>query len=127
MSTRPTAPLDVARTYLRAMENVDFDTGLQYISADCEYTNGPMGTFRGPAGVRAVLEPFFAPIEKNEFVVHREAVSGPIVFIERLDRHLLGGKWIELPVNAVFEVHDGLITVWHEYFDLGTIQAQMTA
>lgn len=127
MSTRPTNPLDVARAYLTAMERMDFDAGLQFVGPDCEYTNGPMGTSRGHAGVRAQLEPFFAPIEKNEFIVRREAVSGPIVFIERLDRHLLGGKWIELPINSVFEVHDGLITVWHEYFDVGTIQAQMTA
>ena len=26
----------------------------------------------------------------------------------------------ELPVNSAFEVHDGLITVWRDYFDLGT-------
>lgn len=50
---------------------------------------------------------------------------GDTVFIERLDRHLLQGRWIELPVTGVFEVKNGQIGVWHEYFDIGTLQAQL--
>ena len=42
------------------------------------------------------------------------------MFLERLDRHRLDHGWRELPVNSVFEVHDGLITVWRDYFDLLT-------
>ena len=40
--------------------------------------------------------------------------------VERLDRHHLDHGWRELPVNSVFEVHDGVITVWRDYFDLPT-------
>lgn len=62
----------------------------------------------GHTGVRQVLEPFFAPIHENEFsVVRRRAASGPVVFLERLDRHRLDHGWRELPVNSVFEVQDG--------------------
>ena len=67
-----------------------------------------------------VLEPFFAPIHENDFVILRSAASGPVVFFERLDRHRLDHGWRELPVNSVFEVHDGKITVWRDYFDLLT-------
>ena len=28
--------------------------------------------------------------------------------------------WRDLAVNSVFEVHDGKITVWRDYFDLMT-------
>jgi limonene-1,2-epoxide hydrolase len=42
------------------------------------------------------------------------------VFFERLDRHRLDFGWRELAVNSVFEVHDGKITVWRDYFDLAT-------
>jgi len=87
--------------------------------------NGPMGTVRGPAGVRAMLEPFFAPMLENQFLIRREVTSGPIVFMERLDRHLLPTGWVELPVTGVYEVHNGRITVWHDYFDAQTIQSQL--
>ena len=64
--------------------------------------------------------PFFEPIHENEFLQLRRAADGAVVFVERLDRHRLDHGWRELPVNSVFEVHDGLITVWRDYFDLMT-------
>ncbi|MGD9934596.1 MAG: limonene-1,2-epoxide hydrolase family protein [Dehalococcoidia bacterium] len=121
MAGTPSAPIDVVRAFLAAMKIKDYDTGLRYISSDCEYDNVPLGRVQGPAGVRGVLEPFFAPTLENEFLVLREVADGPIVFMERLDRHRLANGWVELPVTGVWEVHGGLITVWHDYFDAATI------
>jgi limonene-1,2-epoxide hydrolase len=74
-----------------------------------------------------VLEPFFSPTLENEFRILREASVGPVVFLERLDRHRLQDKWVELPVTGVFEVHDGLITYWRDYYDAPTILSQLPA
>lgn len=120
MDDRTSTPAEVVEAFLHAFEQMDFDQALTHLGADVEYTNVPIGTVRGRAGVRQVLEPFFAPIHENEFVVLRQAAAGAVVFAERLDRHRLDHGWRELPVNSVFEVHDGLITVWRDYFDLGT-------
>lgn len=118
-------PLETVRTFMKVMEPLDYDTALQYVADTCEYTNPPpIGTVTGPAGVRAVLEPFFSPTLENEFRVLRELASGPLVVLERLDRHLLADKWVELPVTGVFEVHDGKITYWRDYFDAATIMSQ---
>jgi limonene-1,2-epoxide hydrolase len=110
----------VVNNFLRVFESMDFDAALPMLADDCEYTNVPLGTVRGHAGVRSVLEPFFAPIHENEFVVLRTAAEGPVVVVERLDRHRLDHGWRELPVVGVFEVHDGRITVWRDYFDAMT-------
>lgn len=115
-----TAPGEVVAAFIQAFEAMDFDAALSFIAPECEYTNVPMGSAKGPEGVRSVLEPFFAPIDENDFVIHRKAVEGKVVFYERLDRHHLGDSWRELPVIGVFEVEDGLITLWREYFDLAT-------
>lgn len=120
MDDRTSTPAEVVEAFLHAFEQMDFDQALTHLGAAVEYTNAPIGTVRGHAGVRQVLEPFFAPIHENEFVVLRKAAAGAVVFAERLDRHRLDHGWRELPVNSVFEVHDGLITVWRDYFDLGT-------
>ena len=122
-----TSPSEIVRAFMAAMELKDYDSGLKLLSADCEYTTIPMSTVRGPEAVRAVLEPFFAPVIENEFLILREASAGPIVFIERLDRHRLAKGWVELPVTGVLEVHGGKITVWREYFDLATIMKEMPA
>ncbi|MEQ1780287.1 MAG: limonene-1,2-epoxide hydrolase family protein [Hyphomonadaceae bacterium] len=115
------SPTDTVVAFLRAMMAKDYEVGLTMVADGCEYTNIPMSTVEGPAGVRAVLEPFFAPTIRNEFVVRHQVEVGPVVFLERLDRHLLPKGWVELPVTGVFEVHDGKITLWRDYFDLATI------
>jgi limonene-1,2-epoxide hydrolase len=120
MTERTTDPGELVATFLETFAAMDFDAALGFLSDDVEYTNVPLGTVRGLAGVREVLEPFFAPIKENEFVILRRAAAGPVVFFERLDRHLLDHGWRELPVNSVFEVHDGKIAVWRDYFDLAT-------
>lgn len=120
MNGQESTPNGVVESFLHAFERMDFDRALALLAADVEYTNVPIGTVHGHEGVRQVLEPFFAPIHENEFVVLRRAAAGPVVFAERLDRHRLDHGWRELPVNSVFEVHDGLITVWRDYFDLAT-------
>jgi limonene-1,2-epoxide hydrolase len=118
-------PLDTVKAFMKAMEPLDYDTALRYVAETCEYINPPpIGPVTGPAGVRAVLEPFFLPTVENEFRILRELASGPVVMLERLDRHRLADKWVELPVTGVFEVHGGLITYWRDYFDAATILSQ---
>lgn len=123
--TAAATPMEIAKAFMKAMEPLDYDTALKLVSPTVEYVNPPpIGTVRGPAGIRAVLEPFFAPTLENEFRVLREAANGAVVVLERLDRHKLKDKWVELPVTGVFEVHDGLITYWRDYFDAPTIMSQ---
>ncbi|MBY0583073.1 MAG: nuclear transport factor 2 family protein [Sphingomonas sp.] len=120
-------PIDIVTSMTDAMAVKDYDSALQWFTDDCEYTNLPMGSVTGPAGVRSVLEPFFAPTIENEFRIVRTAVDGNIVFTERLDRHLIDTGWVELPVTGVFVIESGKIAVWREYFDLGTIVRQWPA
>mgnify|MGYP000909111146 CR=1 FL=1 len=71
----------VVQAFLTTFEAMDFDAALPFLADDCEYTNVPLGTVRGHAGVRSVLEPFFAPIHENEFVILRRAADGPVVVV----------------------------------------------
>ena len=119
------SPIDIVRQFMRLMEPLNYDAALKLVSPTCEYTNPPpIGTVHGPMGIRAVLEPFFAPTLENEFRILRAAESGSVVLLERLDRHRLADRWVELPVTGVYEVHDGLMTYWRDYFDAATILSQ---
>ncbi len=122
------SPIDIVRQFMTLMEPLDYDAALTLVSDTCEYINPPpIGAVQGPAGIRAVLEPFFAPTLENEFRILRSAQSGNVVLLERLDRHRLADRWVELPVTGVYEVHDGLITYWRDYFDAATIMSQWPA
>ena len=127
MSTDKAQPIDVVTAFLGAMEKLDYDTAMTFVSHDCEYVNpDPVGTVHGPEAIRGILEPFFAPTLKNEWVIKKTAVAGPVVFMERVDRHQLAKGWAELPVSGVFEVHDSRITAWRDYFDFATIERGFT-
>lgn len=115
-------PEEIVKKFMSLMEKLDYDTALELVTDDVEYTNVPMGTVHGPEGIRSVLQPFFAPTTENEWVILATAANGSTVFMERLDRHHLKGGWAELPVVGVFEVRDGKIAKWRDYFDLPTIQ-----
>lgn len=117
-----TNPTEIVSTFMKYMENLNYDEALTLVTDDVEYTNIPMGTVRGPEGIRSVLEPFFAPTISNQWVIKAAAENGTTVFMERLDRHQLKNGWAELPVVGVFELRDGKIAKWRDYFDLATIQ-----
>ena len=53
--------------------------------------------------------------------------QGPIVMTERVDYVKLGGKTAGLQVAGVFEVHDGVITAWRDYFDPTEFGSQLSA
>lgn len=53
-----------------------------------------------------------------------EAAQGSTVFFERLDRHQLADKWVEVPIAGVFEVENGKIIYWRDYFDAGRLLSQ---
>jgi limonene-1,2-epoxide hydrolase len=56
------------------------------------------------------------------------ASTGNTVLAERLDRFVMGGKAIDVPVVGVFEVGDsGKFTAWRDYFDWGRIMDQVEA
>jgi limonene-1,2-epoxide hydrolase len=118
-------PLQIVTAFMNEFEKMDFDAGVTYVADDIEYINSPGTVVRGPSGVRAVLEPFFVPIEENEFIILRQVTEGNVVVLERLDRHRVPQGWFELPVTGVFEVNNGKITYWREYFDLETVRVAM--
>jgi limonene-1,2-epoxide hydrolase len=124
MMTTQMSAADTVHAFLNAVTASDYDAAMTLIAEDCQYENMPMGKAVGPAGV---LEPFFSPTLENEFIILRELMNGNTVFTERLDRHRLATGWVELPVAGVWEVENGLITVWREYFDAATILSKWPA
>jgi limonene-1,2-epoxide hydrolase len=60
-----------------------------------------------------------------EFRVINIAANGPVVMTERVDVFKLPHKSFELRVMGTFEVSDGKINAWRDYFDLNQFNSQM--
>jgi limonene-1,2-epoxide hydrolase len=96
---------------------------LGYFTDDAVYHNMPMEPVTGKNGIREVLN-LFIPAEDVEAEITLLATRGNVVFTERVDRMTVGGKRVVLPCAGVFELRDGKITAWRDYFDLATWQRQ---
>ena len=51
--------------------------------------------------------------------------NGDTVLTERVDVFQLPNAVIELPVMGTFEVRDGKIAAWRDYFDLNQYMSQL--
>jgi limonene-1,2-epoxide hydrolase len=111
---------------MAAAERRDYDAALPLLAEDVEYQNMPLPAVHGRDAVRDTVEALLSMCTGSEWVVHRELADGDLVMNERTDRFELNGVWADLPVAGVFEVRDGQITLWRDYFDLPTIMAAMT-
>lgn len=118
---------EIVATFIAAVERGDVDEALKHMASDAEYDNVPMGKNVGHDAIRQTLSMFVSPQNPAQFEVVRQAVQGNLVFNERVDRLVFGGKQIEVPVVGVWEVDPSTekITLWRDYFDMGQITAQM--
>jgi limonene-1,2-epoxide hydrolase len=110
--------------FCHAWAKRDVDGILGYFASDAVYHNIPLEPAAGLDAIRAVLEMFVPPADEIEFVIHKIMSDGDTVFTERTDRFVTNGKRIALPVAGVFELRDGKIAAWRDYFDLQTFMNQ---
>jgi limonene-1,2-epoxide hydrolase len=120
-----TSTLELVNTFMKAAAAGDYDTALSMLSEDIEYQNMPLPAVTGRDAVRATLDALLGMASESEWVVHRELANDTTVMNERTDRFHVGDRWLELPVAGVFQIRDGQIVLWRDYFDLETIMKQM--
>jgi limonene-1,2-epoxide hydrolase len=120
-----TDPLEVVRAFCDAWSEFDLETIMGFFSDDAVYHNIPIDPVAGSDAIRATVEMFTAAARHIEFRVLHAVAEGPVVLTERLDVFELPGATIELPVMGTFEVHDGRITAWRDYFDLQQYLSQV--
>lgn len=110
------SPEDVVNAFCEAL-NADLETALRFIAPACVYQNMPFAPVHGPAGVRDTLVGFFRITGPVRIETIRQVACGKLVMNERLDHFAPpSGRPFALPVAGAFEVENGLITAWRDYF-----------
>jgi limonene-1,2-epoxide hydrolase len=117
---------ELVTEFCKLWANPDPDQIASYFADDGIYHNIPMPPAEGREAIREFLDVMLAGFDGIDFQVHRQLSDGSVVMNERTDRmRRIGGGEIELPVMGVFEVRDGRIAVWRDYFDLATVTAAL--
>jgi limonene-1,2-epoxide hydrolase len=122
-------PGDLVTRFIGLLSARDLDGAAALVSEDFEYDNVPMGVARGPRALQDTLAGFFSLCTGVDWEILRQVSTGDLVrgtvLNERDDRIEIHGRRASLPVAGVFEVRDGLIILWRDYFDKETLLAAM--
>lgn len=110
----------LVRDFCAAWQRRNIEELVGFFTPDAVYHNMPMAPVSGHDGIRQVLQLFVPPAQSIEFEVLNLASTGSAVLAERVDRFVMSGKKVELPVVGVFEIRDGKIAIWRDYFDMQT-------
>lgn len=105
-------------------EQPDVGTLLAYFTDDAVYHNIPFPPAVGKEAIETTLKGIMEMTSRGWEIKHQVA-QGDVVLNERVDRFERDGKPMEIPVCGVFELRDGKIAAWRDYFDYGMMQKQM--
>jgi ketosteroid isomerase-like protein len=102
----------------------DFAAVRTYFTEDAHYTDvpAPEDGARGPDAIEARLRLGIEPLERYVPRPGKMVAEGDMVILEHSEEwHWGTGETVVLPFVSVFELRDGLIARWWDYWDLGTL------
>src|ERR1700739_451889 len=113
----------VVREFCAAAATRDAEELRAFFSDDVVYHNIPMDPAEGIEATMGVVNMFVTMCDALDFEVHHLASDGSTVLTERTDTFTIKGKTAPLPVMGAFNVVDGKITAWRDYFDMAQVTA----
>lgn len=116
----------VIREFIGAWSRLDPAELASYFTEDGVYHNIPTGPVGGRDAVEQMIRGFIASWTKTEWEIVTLMSRGDVVIAERVDRTQAGDKSVDLPCVGIYEMVDGKIKVWRDYFDLATFTSAMT-
>jgi limonene-1,2-epoxide hydrolase len=117
---------EVVQQFCAAFSTKDVDTIASLLADDVVYHNVGMAPADGKEASLATIQGFLDMAEAMSFEIHRIAASGESVLTERTDTFTINGARAPIPVMGTFDLRDGLIVGWRDYFDLGLTTKMMS-
>jgi limonene-1,2-epoxide hydrolase len=124
-SDRSDRDIAVVEALFDAFRSLDTGAALALMADDIVYQNVPFPADRGKAAVTRTLTAFGRLVTGFAVEMRHIAARSGVVLTERVD--ILTGPllYLDLPVCGTFEVRDGRITLWRDYFDLAGAGAKL--
>ena len=111
--------------FVESWSKLDAAELASYFSEDGTYFNIPAQPVTGRQNIEQFIAGFIATWTSTQWDILNIAEDGERVYCERLDRTKTTQGDVDLPCFGVFEMKDGKIHVWRDYFDMGTYARAM--
>jgi limonene-1,2-epoxide hydrolase len=116
----------VVREFLAAWSKRDGDVLADYFQEDAVWHECWRDPVLGREAIRAELKFQISWATDFELEVRTIATVGSSVLNERIDRFVMNGRQITVPVAGVFEVtDDGKFSAWRDYYDWNQLSEQL--
>ena len=120
-------PRALVEEFCEAWSAKDADRLAGYFTDDAVYHNMPIQPLEGREAIRGFLAGFLSGVDTAEFQIRNLVASGDVVMTERVDVfRTTAGREGSFPVAGVFEIRDGKIAAWRDYFDMAQVTAFLT-
>ncbi len=116
--------IQIVLDFVDAWNRKDVDGIMSYFSDDPIYHNIPVEPTVGREAVRASVAGLIGISETVHWEMINIAQSGNSVLTERVDSMLINGTMVDMPVMGTFDIKDGKITEFRDYFDMGMWNTQ---
>jgi limonene-1,2-epoxide hydrolase len=108
----------IVERLLRSYERGDVDEMLECFTENAVYHPIPMRRAVGKPAIRQMVSEWFKMMTVIGAEIHRQVSDGQTVMHERTDRCMVGDREVVTPTAAIYDIEDGLISGWREYFDI---------
>lgn len=112
------------RQFIAAWRRLDPKELANYFTEAGCYHNMPMQPVCGRSNVEKMIAGFIGSWKSTEWEILNLISSGNLVIAERVDRTQTNQGDIALPCMGVFEIENGKIKEWRDYFDMATYTNQ---
>lgn len=110
----------IVRDFCAAWEARDQQRILDAFTDDAVYHNMPMPPATGKDAIKGLLAVILTPAQSVKFDIKHIVSDGDVVLTERVDTFQMGEKTVALEVMGTFEIRDGKIAAWRDYFDMAS-------
>jgi len=115
----------IVRDFIAAWSRLDPAELASYFADDGCYFNIPTQPVRGRENVENFIRGFTASWTSTVWEIRNIAAVGDVVYAERLDKTKTAQGDVDLPCCGVFQMQQGKIKEWRDYFDLNTFMQAM--
>ena len=113
------------REFLEACVRADPDEFATYFCEDATWWNSPWRPVSGRIAIRETLRIGAERMTALPWEIRHIVASGNVVMTERVDHFRVADKPISVPCMGIFELREGKIAAWRDYWDLKAFEAQL--
>ena len=112
--------LSIVKDFIAAWSNLDADKLVEYFCEDGCYHNMPLEPVTGRENVLDFIKGFLTTWTDTEWEIKHIVCVDNVVIAERVDKTKTTNGDVDLPCVGVFEMKEGKIQIWRDYFDMAT-------